>query len=282
MENDNFVERYSDNFNGKRIFSFVYSLFGTTFDNYYFLIFTSPNNADHEAEDGALVVINKFAFTNFGLNSFENNQITFIKFGDRVISGFLMEEVKVLVVLYLKRSTDNDGGIYAQYNIRFFNYSLNKIGNDLNNYETILKHDEKIKEKVGLYANCIYLKNKIGLFIYFHSGNLIFQCFEFYLDNGDYKKKDVFYQQFDSDKGFDSSIMINDVHKINDNRIAFITSKSSGTTLVIILLDFNGSYDKKNLEFIIIIYFPIINYTKNYQCILIRENFWHFLQLLSL
>ena len=37
LENDNYVSEYSDDFNGKRIFSFVYSLFKTNLDNYNFL-----------------------------------------------------------------------------------------------------------------------------------------------------------------------------------------------------------------------------------------------------
>ena len=248
LENDEIVTRYSDDFNEKRIFSFAYSLFKTNLDNYNFLIFTSPNNDnDPEAEDGSLVVIKKFAITNFGLNTYENNKKTFTKFGDRVISGFIMEEVKVLVILYLKRST-NDGKIKGQYNIRFYDYNLNQIGNDLNNYENKLEHPNDIQEQEGLYANCIYLKNKIGLFIYFYKGRLIFQCFEFYLDNGNYKKNDVFFNEFGSDKGFDSSFTLNDVHKINENRIGVITTKSSGTILYIILLDFYGSYVKRKFR----------------------------------
>ena len=248
LENDEYVNRYSDDFNEKRIFSFAYSLFKTNLDNYNFLIFTSPNNDnDPEAEDGSLVVIKKFAITNFGLNTYENNKKTFTKFGDRVISGFIMEEVKVLVILYLKRSTD-DGKIKGQYNIRFYDYNLNQIGNDLNNYEDKLEHPNDIQEQEGLYANCIYLKNKIGLFIYFYKGRLIFQCFEFYLDNGNYKKNDVFFNEFGSDKGFDSSFTLNDVHKINENRIGVITTKSSGTILYIILLDFYGSYVKRKFR----------------------------------
>ncbi len=146
LENDEIVTRYSDDFNEKRIFSFAYSLFKTNLDNYNFLIFTSPNNDnDPEAEDGSLVVIKKFAITNFGLNTYENNKKTFTKFGDRVISGFIMEEVKVLVILYLKRSTD-DGKIKGQYNIRFYDYNLNQIGNDLNNYEDKLEHPNDIQE----------------------------------------------------------------------------------------------------------------------------------------
>ena len=255
LENDNYVCKYSDVFNGKRIFSFVYSLFKTNLDNYNFLFFTSPVGDNPESEDGSLVVIKKFALKNFGLDDYENNQTSFNKFGDRVISGFIMEEEKVLVILYLKRYTDDNGvsGIFGQYNIRFYDYDLNIIGNDLNNYIDKLKHDTDIKEHVGLYSNSIYLKNNTGLFIYFHKGRLIFQCFKFYLDNGNYQKTDVFYKVFGSEKGFDSSILLNDVHKINENRIGVITTKNSGTVLYIILLDFYGSYEK--------IKFRLYNYT---------------------
>ena len=103
LENDNYINRYSDNFNEKRIFSFVFSLFKTNLDNYNFLFFTSPEGNNPESEDGKLVVIKKFAFTGYSLDSYENHKTTFSKFGDRAISGFIMEEEKVIVILYLKR-----------------------------------------------------------------------------------------------------------------------------------------------------------------------------------
>ena len=62
------------------------------------------------------------------------------------------------------------------------------------------------------------------------------------MNNANYDKEDVLFETFN--KGFDSSIMINDAYKINDKRIGVITTKDSGTTLYFILLDFYGSYDK--------------------------------------
>ena len=246
LENDNYVSKYSDDFNGKRIFSFVYSLFKTNLDNYNFLVFTSPDGSDPERKDGSLVVINKFSLKNFSFTDYENKQETFSKFGDRVISGFIMEEEKVIVILYLKKFTDNNGlfGIFGQYNIRFYDYDLNQIGNDLTNYNDKLQHPNHLEEQVGLYANSIYLKNKIGLFIFFHKGKFFFQCLKFQLNDGNYQYNGVFDTEFGINRGFDSSILLNDVHKINDNRIGVITTKDSGTVLYIIILDFYGSYEK--------------------------------------
>ena len=243
LENDNYTYRYSDNFNEKRIFSFVFSLFKTNLDNYNFLFFTSPEGDNPEEEEGKLVVIKKFALTGYSLDSYENHKTTFSKFGDRVISGFVMEEDKVIVILYLKRFQVSDTIVKGQYNIRFYDYDLNnQIGNDLVNYNAEIVHPTNFVENVGIYANSIYLKNNIGLFIYFHINKLIFQCFKFYLNNGNYAKTDIFYKEFND--RFDSSVTLNDVHKINDNRIGVITTKDSGTTLYFILLDFYGSYDK--------------------------------------
>ena len=164
-----------------------------------------------------------------------------------------MEEDQVIVILYLKRSTtDNNGNIkvYAQYNIKFFNYNLGQIGEDITNYNDKMEHNYGILENWGVYSNCIYLKNRTGLFIYFYSNKLIFQCFQFYLENDSYQKKDIFFQEFT--KNFDNSIMLNDVHKINENRIAMVTTQSSGTKLCLILLDFYGSYS--NVKFRIYYY----------------------------
>jgi len=223
LENDSFKTLYSDDFNSKRIFSFVYSLLHTTINNnnYYFLIFTSPNNDNNpDASDGTLVVIRKFAFNAFDLTNIESSTTTFTQFGSRVISGFLMEEDQAIVILYLKRSTDNNNVAYAQYNIKFFNYNLQQIGNDINNYVDTIKHQNGIVENWGIYSNCIYLKDRIGLFIYFHGSKLIFQCFKFNLNN--------------------------------DTRIAVVTTQSSGTKICFILLDFYGSYS--NVKFRIYYY----------------------------
>ena len=104
LENDNYKVKYSDNFNGKRIFSFVYSLLTTKIsnNNYYFLIFTTPEGG-FDDETGDLYVIKKFAFTNYGLDIHENDLITEEKFPDRVVSGFIMEEEYTIVIFFLEK-----------------------------------------------------------------------------------------------------------------------------------------------------------------------------------
>ena len=252
LENDSYKARYSDNFNGNRIFSFTYSLLGKTISNqnYYFLIFTSPSNKTNpDSEDGSLYVIKKFALTGFDLDNYDNSKsnLEITKFGDRVISGFIMDEESVIVILFLNNVDNN-----AQYTIRFYDYDLKKIGKDLVNWEDILIKDTNIVEHMGLYSNSIYLKDKIGLFIFFHKSKLNFQCFKFNKDNdNNYQKTDVFYVFFEN--RFDSDISLSDVHKINDNKVAFVTTSNNGINLYIILLDFYGSYSSYK--------FRIYNYT---------------------
>ena len=240
LENDSYKTRYSDNFNGNRIFSFTFSLLGKTISNqnYYFLIFTSPSNKNNpESEDGSLYIIKKFALTGFDLESYDNSKsIEVSKFGDRVISGFIMDEESAIVILFLNNVNNN-----AQYTIRFYDFDLNKIGNDLVNWDEVLIKGTNIVEHMGIYSNSIYLRDKIGLFIFIHKSKLNFQCFKFNKANdNNYQKTDVFYEYFDN--RFDSYISLSDLHKINDNKIAFVTTSNSGTNLYIILIDFYGSY----------------------------------------
>ena len=259
LENDNYKIKYSDTFNGKRIFSFVFSLLGTTItgQNYYFLFWTTPSGNNPEIEHGDNYVLKKFAFTSFSLDSYDSSTPNKLetKFSDRVVSGFIMKEESVLVILFLNK-INQDGDVYAQYTIRFYDYSLNKIGSDLVNYYGLLKRGENIVENVGLYSNSIYLKDKTGLFIYFHINKLVFQIFSFYKDNGNYKKNDITYKELS--KGFDSDITLNDVHKINDYKIAIVTTKYTGTKVYFILLDFFGAYN--NYKFRIYKYKIFSNY----------------------
>ena len=256
LENDQYKLKYTDNFQGKRIFSYVFTLLSTKIGtyNYYFLFFTTPADGNPETEHGDMYVLKKFAFTDFNLDSYENTQVNLTdnKFGDRVISGYLMEEEQVIVILLLKKITE-DYIDYAQYNIRFYNYNLAKIGNDITNYErrlqkTTAEVPADIVEHMGFYANCVYLRDSIGVFIYYHINKLIIQSLKFTKSGDSYIKSDVFYNEF-YNKGFDSDINLNDVHKVNDKKIVIAATKNSGTTLCIILIDFYGSsYNNRKIR----------------------------------
>ena len=239
LENDEYKIKISDDFNGKRIFSFVYTLLETSIDNYnyYFLIFTGPTGNIND-ETGDNYTITKFTFTNNDFNSYERHLTTGKKFPDRVISGFILEEYQTLVIFYLRKWEDY-GKLKCQYRIRFYNYDLVKVGNDLNNYGDELQEGKHIKGNIGIYSNVIYLNYRIGLFVYFHIGKFIFQCLQFHKDtNGNFYFTDVFYNEF-IDK-FDYDIILNDVHKISEDRVAVVSSKNHGQNLYIIIIDFFG------------------------------------------
>ena len=244
LENDECKIKYSDDFNGKRIFSYVYTLLETSIDNYnyYFLIFTGPTG-DINDETGDNYTVTKFTFTNNDFNSYERYLTTNKKFPDRVISGFIIEEYKILVIFYL-RKWESYGKLYCQYRIRFFNYDLTKEGNDFCNYNDELQEGKHIKGNIGIYSNAIYLNNRIGLFVYFHIGKMVFQCFQFNKNSdGNFYTTDVFYNEF-IDK-FDFDVVLNDVHKISEDRVAVVSSKNHGQNLYIIIIDFFDSSFKK-------------------------------------
>ena len=249
LETEEYKLRNTDTFNnGKRIFSYVYTLLETKIsnENYYFLFFTTPITNEPESENGEKYIIKKFAFTDFSLESYDDFQksLTEDKFGDRVITGFILEEYQAIVILLLKKII-NAGKDHAQYNIRIYDYSCN-LKKEFTNYNDLIKKrtDEEpwdIVEHVGYYANSLYLSDNTGLFIYFHVNKLIFQCYKFTKSGDSYSETSRFFKSFDN-QGYDSEITLNAAHKINDNRVAFISTKNNGEKLYIFLLDFYDSY----------------------------------------
>ena len=239
---------YSDDFNGKRIFSSVYSLFELKINNknYYYLIFTTPGD-NFEGETGDYYTVKRFSFNDYDLTNHENLIKTVNKFPDKVISGFVVEEENIIVIFYLKKR-ESGSKLFAQYNIRFYDYDMNKIGNNAVIYNDELQKDKHIIGNVGMYSNSIYFKDRIALFIYFHIGKFVFQCLKVKLNSdGNYGFDEIFYDEFK--ERFDYNIALNGVHKISDDRVSVVTSKDHGTTLYIILLDFfGGSYEKRKFR----------------------------------
>ena len=286
LESNTFVTKNSDSFNNdKRLFAYVFSLFGKTIDNknYYFLLFTSDTNVGDER--GELYILRKYAFSGFNLDVIDKTQIEIAKFSDRVISGFIMDEENVIVIYFLNKFTES-GRTKAQYTIRFYDYELNKVGDDLVNYNDKMTEGENddLKEKYGIYSNSIYLKDKYGLFIYFfHYKSLnqmkfIFHCFKFKKEGSSYINELDYYDDFVN--RFDPEITLSDVHKINDNKVAVVTTSDSGAKLYIILLDIYGTYDKRKFRIYNYNLFSNYKLKKNYQFIHIMENFLLLLQQL--
>ena len=254
LEANEVVTRSSEDFNEKRIFSYVFTILEAKIsnNNYYFLLFTaSENNGDNT---GVKYVLKKFAFNNFDLYDYDNtNKKIESKFGDRVISGFILEEDNIIVIFFLKQYNEGEK-VLAKYNSRYYNFDLNTIRDDIIHYndplERIVKDNNNIeygdiREYIGVYANSVYLKGRTGLFIYFYKNLLIFQCFSFSWQDSSYERNGVFCKDFN--EGYDSEITLNDLHKLSDERLAFATTKNSGKELYIILIDFYGSYT--NIKF---------------------------------
>ena len=239
--------RNSDVFIGKRIFSLVSSVL--EYNNYVYLIFTTPGDTSN-TESGEYYAIKKFSLTDFDLENYDNSKPIEqqSKFGDRVITGFIMEDEngeKVIVINYL-RTYEEDGEIRAQYSIRFYILDLEIIGDDLHNFDARMRKNIDIIENYGIFSKPILLKDQTPLFIFYFVENgvskLVFHFFSFKRNlEGFYTDwTENFYDEFKH--RFDNDIVLNDVHKISDDRVAIITTRNSGTSLFIIILDFFGSY----------------------------------------
>ena len=221
------------------IFSFQYSLIKIPNQNIYICAFTQHENYKVQVpKDGKLVDEDHsqtFTIVKFGLTSFDLSNYHELKridnknnFNDRIISSFLMEQDEILVTLYMKRA-DNTNQT-AKYSMIFYDYNLdekNEVVISTNNVEDPRPGD-------GVFFKGLYLKGKYAAFIYFTKG--------YTNENGSTKIKFTisilgessgqysFSNTIDKETTFSfiSDIILNEFIKINDERLAFISTKVKG------------------------------------------------------
>ncbi len=138
LENNTYKSKGTiEYFNIRNVFSFEYSLFGSqeSEKNYYYFIFTqneedkvtvNKDGVDQELDWTQTYIIKKFKFTSFDLSSY--NEINSVNctdnYNDRVISSFILEKFKILVVFFFKKADNNL--LNGKYAMHFYDLDLNK------------------------------------------------------------------------------------------------------------------------------------------------------------
>ena len=248
------------------IFSFQYSLIKIPNQNIYICAFTQHENYKVQVpKDGKLVYEDHsqtFTIVKFGLTSFDLSNYHELKridnknnFNDRIISSFLMEQDEILVTLYMKRA-DNTNQT-AKYSMIFYDYDLN----EKNEVVISTNNVEDPRPGDGVFFKGLYLKGKYAAFIYFTKG--------YTNENGSTKIKFTisilgessgqysFSNTIDKETTFSfiSDIILNEFIKINDKRLAFISTKVKEKIgdneifeLEILLYDLYDNYNKVKIR----------------------------------
>ena len=237
LENDQYVVRDTQTFMGRRIFSYVYNMLETkeNGNTIYFIFFTTPmNNPDDN--DGKRFIIKKLKFPGFQLDydSSHIKNIEEINNNNRVICGFLLENDQAMGVLFIRETS-------STYVLRFFDYNLDEIGSAMTLYETTLGNPE---DGHGKYLQAVYLKDNVVSFLYFHDHGhpLKLQVLKLIKESSGYTKEDRLFLHW-NDFSLNDEIYLNDIYKIEDDRLAFAsTASNSNQQLYIILLDFFNDF----------------------------------------
>ena len=243
LDNEQYLVSDTETFLGKRIFSYIYNILETKEDGktIYFLFYTTPENNPGD-DNGSKFVIKKLKFTEFKLD-YTTSHITWkidTNFNDRVISGFLFESKNAFGILFISKSDKT-------YVIRLFKYDLAEIGSVKKLYDGAMS----LQEGYSRYLQAIYLKDDVVAFFYFHdydsTNNLAplkLQVLHFTITistTSSYSTDDRLFIHWNDFSSLNSEITLNDIYKIDDDKLAF-ASTSSNKKLYILLLDFFNDY----------------------------------------
>ena len=226
-------------------YSYVFQVLETKFNNniIYFCIYLFHVGVDYSSNQ-VYLEIKKFKIANFTSNPIEVNKINPIRTKlVRITSAIAFENSYTLAIFLLPY--DND----EYYHTYFYDYDLNRK-NDCTFPEIAksLTYDGPFFKAVNLYDN-------YAAFLYFVDEYYYYLRILYFIENSYYfEYKKYFY---DDRNTLYHLITLNDFVKINENRLALI-STIQGYDLFIILYDFYNDYQLLKVRY----YKYVINYDK--------------------
>ena len=242
------------------IFSYQYSLmeWRKNNENIYFCVFTQHETdkikINGEDKDYSMTItIKKFALNSFDLENYEKIETKSFRdnFNNRIVSSFIFPDKEILALFYMK-SVNNavKSFIHAKFAVKFYDFDLN----EKNEIFLTTNDISDPRNSEGVFFKGLYLKEDYAALLYYVKGlgNTIiqFDVSQLIENNGEYsfsKKID-----FQNTYGYISDITTNEFIKINDERLAFFTTKKiSGTDkyeLHISLFDLYNNYEKMKIR----------------------------------
>ena len=214
--------------------SFQYSLLKIPNQNKYFFTF---------AKDGEITTI-KFTFNSFNLGEYrqidDDISLTSNNCDNEIISCFIMNERNLLVLFYLEKDNNNYDN-YGNYSRKIYDYDLNIKGE-----ETMPAEFEPVEDD-NVFFKGIHIKGDYSAFIYsIHDYDYGFSEVRLNISKlinagGRYCFDTTILKSF-SDHSIINDRISNDFIKINEKRLAFITTESDGegNKLLFVLIDIDG------------------------------------------
>ena len=209
--------------------------------NYYYL-FGFIGTASNVAENKIYFQKHKFSsLTNFGLiNQQDATKNQKINAYGREVSCFQTTANKLIICFYLTKVTTYSGYGYYQANTKYY-FNLLKYKSDLTDDKTLTIESSINNEK--LFLKCIHLKDDAGVFVSYETKtNKIypFILFKDYDINANYftnylptSMSKIIIEK----EGFNYNVLLNDIVKLNNNKIAFSAPLQERRIVYIIILN---------------------------------------------
>ena len=229
IKNKTYIYTKTSDFMGHEIYSFIYSIVEVNYSNkiFYFIAFTF-NNGDN-------IYIKKFGFKSFSFDDINDYNNAGITIGDnnknRIVNLFNLENLLTLVLIYIR----NNNNLI----LKFYDYNLNVQGNEIN-LGTINNNKAE-----GVFFKSVQLPNNQRAFMIYYNGNadeLYLNVYKFNKNNDNSISKTDILTSKTSNYWFISTITFNDIYKLNDKRIAVVTTSSDKKALVLLMYDFYNEY----------------------------------------
>ena len=221
-KNDNYIVKSTSELFGNIIFSYSYCLLElpNINDKKYLLIYTyTTSNIGGNSMD-----LIRFSLSQKDWTYFQMEKKTLDNYYNRVVSSFILNSF--IILFYVDRD--------AKYTINIYDFNFEQKGEKMKLDQ--IQDPQNTYAGNGYFFKCIHLKDDLGIFIYYTGinnyhpklliGNINIESFSLII------KINKYIDQYD----FQTTILLNDLIKINDNRFSFITFIKDNPTILYILL----------------------------------------------
>ena len=253
IENWDFKIKNSLSYFSNQIYSFKFPILEAKYNNkyIYFIIFSHNYNYWDNGlyvgkEEGFKCSIAKFQFSslNFDTNLVNHTEVENNKFSDRVITGYVIDELNLVAVIFVKEYDTK-----YKFIMRYYNYELNMA------YEHYIKfYDfglDNLQEAFGIFFKAIYLTNYYLAFAYFTDKNnnwsFKFRLRKMYKNNNLNEFDEIIQKDLDVLE-LSTDITLNDFIKYDNERLVFISNKGNNN-FIIILFYFSDNYSKMKIRY---------------------------------
>ena len=231
LETGNYTICSTNDFLGKTIYSYIFSLMELTIDDYkeYLIahIYQTKN-----------YILQKFSFSGFNLNSISKNDSESISIGfdNRIVSSFIMESLSIIVLFYINNN--------KCYTLNIYDFNLNKLKDNV----VISENINPFNEGIGIFSKGLYIKDRLAFFIYYKNTNANSLHLKIGNINSDYSFTNKLEKDIER-YSFSTSVLFNDLVKVNDERFAFLAvSDNDYTIFYILLFDFYNEYNNLKIR----------------------------------